>query len=164
MDFAPSNFFFIFPRGFIPCLFEREPRTLPSMVLHFHLPRRFSPCLFEKEPQSLPSMAVHFAFPQRIYTVRELSWILPSVKFHFHPHWFFILLLNPQQFCPLKDPFYFIILMRECVDSWASTNKWFRLLAFGLRCLRATKSREGTIDTPICTGWYSWSLISVMII
>ena len=50
MDFSPSNFFSIFPRGFIPCLFEREPWTLPLMVLRFHLPRGFSPCLFEKEP------------------------------------------------------------------------------------------------------------------
>jgi hypothetical protein len=40
---------------------------------------------------------------------RELSRVLPSVVF--------ILLLNPQQFCPPKDPFYFIFVMRECVDS-----------------------------------------------
>ena len=41
MDFTLSGFLFIFPRGFIPCLFEREPQILPSMALHFHLPRGF---------------------------------------------------------------------------------------------------------------------------
>ncbi len=40
MDFALSGFFSIFPSGFLPCLFKREPRILPSMALHFALPHR----------------------------------------------------------------------------------------------------------------------------
>ena len=115
-----------FPKGFIPCLFQREPWTLPSATLHFHFPIGFISCLFERESRILPSMVFHFHFPS------EFLPCLFKENFHgFLPQWIlcifipsgyrvssertfmgftfsgFSFILNPQQFCPPKDPFHF---------------------------------------------------------
>ena len=135
MDFALNGFFSIFPSGFLPCLFKREPWILPSMALHFALPYRIFSMSLQEGTQILPSMALYFHYLEDLHRVssertitdfcpqwsfifilvdtvspqKELSRVLSSVVFHF--------ILNPQQFCLLKDPFYFIVVMRECVDS-----------------------------------------------
>ena len=102
-DFALSGFTFSFPRGFLPCLFERELSILtPEGFYHVSSKRTFTDITLSCFPFTL----------------------------------------NPQQFCPPRT-FYFIFVMRGCVDSWASTYKWFRLLAFDRRYFKVTKSKEG---------------------
>ena len=136
-NFAFGNFFaFSSFQGFTLCLFERKSRILPSAALHSAFPQWiFIVSLREGTTDFALSGLPFSSLVDTVSPQRELSQVLPLVVF--------FLLLNSQQFCPPKDPFYFIVVMCGCVDSWASTYKWFLLLAFDLRYLKETKSKEG---------------------
>ena len=132
--------FLFFPGRFLLHLFKREPRILPSAALYFHSPEDF----------------------HHVYSERTIMDFFPQWSFIFIPNGYcvslkrtftgftlsgFSFILNPQQFCPPKDPLFYFC------DAWmcglmSDTYKWFRLLAFDLRCLRATKSKEGYCRHP----------------
>jgi hypothetical protein len=119
-----------------------------------------TPCLLIENFHRFCSQWLCILIPQWIFTMsaqREFSWIFPSVVFVFPS---LADIMSPQRelsrvlpsvvsfyfksptVLSSKWPFSFIFVMRECVNSWALTYKWFRLLAFDLWCLRATKSKE----------------------
>ena len=156
-----------------PCLLRENfhgfcPQWLFIIIIIIIIPSGFLLCLLrENFHGSCPQWLLFFYFPQWIFTMspqKEFSWTLAlSGPFIFIPKGYrvslestftkfsssgFYFILNPQQFCPPRIPFDFIVVMHECVDSWASTYKWFHLLAFNLRCLRKTKSKEGYCRHP----------------
>ena len=99
------------------------------------------------------------------YLLREnFHRLLPLVVFYFYPYWFSFYFSIPNSFVLPRTLFYFIVVMCDCVDSWASIYKWFHLLAFDLRSWGQLSGKRGIVDSPICTGRYLWSLVSVMII
>ena len=53
--------------------------------------------------------------------------------------------------------------MHECMDSWASTTNGFVYYISIFDALEQLSWKRGTVDTPIYTRQYSWSLVSVMI-
>ena len=66
-------------------------RTFTDFALNslaFSSLRGFIPCLLRENCHELCPQWLYIFIPQRIYTVspqRELSWIFPSMAFHFHP-------------------------------------------------------------------------------
>jgi hypothetical protein len=87
-DFAFSGFVFSSLRAFALCLFIENFTGFALSGFVFSFLRVFTLCLLiEKYHELFPQWLCIF-IPQRIYTVsspRELSRILPSVAFHFHP-------------------------------------------------------------------------------
>ena len=109
--------------------------------LSFSSLRGFIPCLLKDN---------FYGFCPQWFCIVIPQWIpyLLRVNFYgFYPQWFFFY-FKSLTVLSSKGPFLSFFVMRECVGSWASTYKWFLLLAFDLWCLKATKLKEGYCRHP----------------
>ena len=101
-----------FPRGFLQCLFEREPRILPSVALHFAFPQRLYTVSFLERTMDFAFSDFTFSFPHRIYIMslreRITDFALNGLSFSF-PQWIFTMSLQREfsWISPSVDSLYF---------------------------------------------------------
>jgi hypothetical protein len=113
MDFALSGFFsFIIPSGFSHVSSERIFMGLcPQWLLFFYFPQWIFTMSPQREFSWTFALSGPFIFIPSGYRVSS-----ESTFTKFSPSGFYFI-LNPQQFCPPRIPFYFIVVMHEHVDS-----------------------------------------------